>query len=396
MNPIENFEALLSNIFGETIQFKNRILSNNCIGALNNDQYDVFNKNFKERLIRLKSKYQNDPATLAQIVTTAKILGQTTGYKWSGAYSELVALDYWTSFEDISTDFVIKEDTNTFYDSVAKRIGQQQIDLDLKIELSSKIFFSDVKSFIPLHDELTDTIIQRVKSKIENTIPFLIGVDNIYDVDFLRIKEDLQNEMNGNLITTLIETINNTERYASYQLISGEYIHFRLSYAGEKGALLTTFREINVYKLAKDYKYKVLDYYNKLIFDKPSIITLVINQWFNKELNSDDENFEITFLRSLARRVFIDLKNDEQDMSQYFSDFNSSNEMTISEISKLISGINFIIDKSIKKTGEELYRSYIFLNPNAKNLLKESDFDIINWGPTKYFTYIEDFQHDNY
>ena len=64
---------------------------------------------------------------------------------------------------------------------------------------------------------------------------------------------------------------------------------------------LSTMREIDVYKLASDYKYKILDYYNKLLINEPSLITLVINPWFNKELNILIKNLS-NLLRSLSRR----------------------------------------------------------------------------------------------
>ena len=49
------------------------------------------------------------------------------------------------------------------------------------------------------------------------------------------------------------------------------------------------------YKLAIDYKYKILDYYNKLLISEPSLITFVINPWFNQELNIKIGDFFFNF-----------------------------------------------------------------------------------------------------
>ncbi|MFP5438836.1 MAG: hypothetical protein ACLGH8_13705 [Bacteroidia bacterium] len=397
MSQVDNYANLLSEIFGQEIILKDKRFENNCIGALLGDKFPVFKENFIKRLKRLQEFFASDPDTISQIIVTAKSIGQTAGYKWSGAYSELVALDYWISFPEIpDIKFVVKDSVDTFPDSVARRIGQQDIDLDLEVELSTKRILSDVKSFIPLHKELTDLIIKRVKDKA-SIQDFLISVDNIYDIDYLRVKKDLTNEMKGGLVANLVEAVENQRSSLTHTLTSNETINFRMSYARpDKNTVLTTIREMNPYKLAKDYRFKILDYYNKLVFKRPSVITWVINPWFNDELNSANPEFKLAFLRSLSRRIFIELASDDTKMSELFKDFNQDNDMTIGEISKLISGVIFIIDTSVLNDQKDLYKSYIFLNPKATNKLVGRDFGILGWSKQVHQTEIDDFQDDCY
>jgi len=150
--------------------------------------------------------------------------------------------------------------------------------------------------------------------------------------------------------------------------------------------------------LAKDYRYKIIDYYSKFLFTEPSLITWVINPWFNSEMNGGPSDFRKAFLRSLARRIFMDISNDTTMMSQYFpKKFKGKNDMSVSEISKLVSGVIFIFDNSIQGDLENLYESYIYLNPNAKNrVLTERDFGILSWDASNFRPFIDDFQNDCY
>lgn len=398
MSQVEYYKKLIEEIFNIKVKFSDTRITNNCIGALkNHDNYKVFHENFIARLRRLNSYFQTSPKQIKEIIDTAKQIGQAKGYKWSGPYSELVALDYWIQFENISNiKFPDRGKVEDFPDSLAKRIGQKEIDIDLSLDLATKRIYSDVKSMIPTHIELADLILNRLQKVTSKS--FLIGVDDIYDFDYLRTKSDLVKEIrNGDLLNELKNCINQNKKYLSKTLSSGEKIDFRISYPkpGKKNNVLTTMRVMDPYKLADNYKYKVLDYYNKLLVKEPSLITFVINPWFNQELNSDKKFLEV-FLRSLSRRIFIELNKDKTDLAILFPEL-SGNNITIEEVSKKISGIVFIYDESITKEEEEINDVYIYLNPNATNkILKERDFNILTWTPEKNQPFIDDFSHDNY
>jgi hypothetical protein len=399
MNIVHNYKRILEDVFQKSVDLKISKITNNCIGAIASKEFSVFTQNFLDRLVRLKDYYSQDANAIASIINTAKAIGEVEGYKWAGAYSELVALDYWTSFRDIpSVKYIVKEDTENFHDSVARSIGQKTIDLDLEIELAIKTIYTDVKCFIPLHQELTDLLMSRVSDKV-NIGKFLIGVDSVYEIDYLRLKADLQSEIKGNLGSMLQKAIEERKTNFSYKLKSGASINFSMAYpkSGRNNIILQTLREVDPYMLARDYRYKILDYYSKFIFSEPSLITWVVNPWFNAEMNGGPDEFRKTFLRSLARRIFMELSKDTTMMSQYFPTFMEKNDMSVSEISKLISGVVFIFDNSVLGNLDNLYDSYIYLNPHATNKqLIASDFNLLSWSKSKYRPLIDDFQNDCY
>jgi hypothetical protein len=398
MTQVENYKTILESIFHKTIEFSNDSIENNCIGAINRiDDFHVFKANYIERLKRLNEYFKDSPDIIEEIIITAKQIGQKKGYKWSGSYSELVALDYWIQFKDLTNiKFPDRGSTATFTNSIAGQIGNQEIDLDISLDLNTKRFYSDVKSLIPTHIELVDQILDRLESQFA-TKDFLIGIDNVYDVDYLRTKSDFIYELqSGDLIQKLAETINSKDTSYTHKLQSGESANFRISYTKTgKNTILQTMREMEPYKLAVNYKYKILDYYEKLLISEPSLITFVANPWFNQELNPFDE-FVPTFYRALSRRVFMELTKDQTDMGTIYPKLQGKN-IKISTVAEKISGIIFINDRSVTKSDGEIYETFIYLNPNATNKkLYRRDFDILNWSPKVKQPFIDEFYYDNY
>jgi len=401
MSQVESYKKILESIFKQKVNFTNYDIKNNCIGALSRQgEYNEFTNNFVERLKRINNYFSNSPNYIKEIINTAKQIGQTSGYKWSGAYSELVALDYWIQFKDLTNiKFPARGSVKSFPNSIAKKVGKKEVDLDMSLDLSTIRIYTDVKSLIPTHMELTDQILERLKDRTLRQ-DYLIGTDNLHDVDYLRTKSDFIHELrNGNLIDKLEESIDQNKKSCDYTLRSGRNLSFKISYAkAGKNTVLTTFREFDPYKLAIDYEYKILDYYTKLLIDEPSLITFVINPWFNQELNIRKDDFLQTFFRSLSRRVFMNLTKDDRDMQLLFPELKGMN-LRISDVAKKISGIIFIKDNSIMKSESKINDTYIYLNPNATNkVLTISDFNILNWSPEPEIQrpFIDDFYYDNY
>jgi len=397
MTDVENYKEILENIFQREISFSDNTVENNCIGALNDiNNFHVFRNNFIERLKRL-NKFFNGTVVLDEIIITAKQIGQKRGYKWSGSYSELVALDYWIQYKNLTNiKFPDKGSTTTFANSIARQIGNQVIDLDISLDLNTKKIYTDVKSLIPTHTELIDQILGQLESKTPNS-EYLIGIDNVFDVDYLRTKKDFIYELQtGDLVNNLVTCINNKNQLYCHKLQSGNDAHFRISYAkAGRNTILSTMREMEPFKLAFDYKYKILDYYEKLLIGEPSLITFVVNPWFNQELNTSSD-FISVFYRALSRRVFMELTKDQTDMSSIYPKLAGMN-IKISDIAQKVTGIIFINDKSVTKTEKDIYETYIYLNPNATNkLLIRRDFDILNWSPEIKQHSIDDFYYDNY
>jgi len=172
---------------------------------------------------------------------------------------------------------------------------------------------------------------------------------------------------------------------------------FRIAYVkANSNTVLSTTRSMDPYRLAIDYKYKVLDYYNKLLTHKPSFLLFVANPWFNTEMR-DYSGFNEIFYRALSRRVFIELIKKTDDISLYYPEL-AGKGLRVCDIANLISGLIFIDDKSVMHTGNDQYKAYIYTNPNAKNrYLTKNDFDVLHWSPSaQQPDVIEDFMHDNY
>jgi len=399
MNDIENYIFIIEKVFNKKLNLAISENTNNCIGALNhNDEFITFKTNFIERLKRLYSFYFNKPITINEILKTLKNIGIAKGYKWSGGYSELIALDYLIQYNNLhNIDYQLKDSTTIFNNSIAKIIGQSEIDLDIALDFSSFKVYMDIKSFQPTHIEMSDKIFELLKKRSTKD-SYLIGVDEIYDVDYHTVKNDLEYEIkNGSLIDDLEKCILSKETYYSYGLKSGRTLKFRIAYQGRwEDSILYTTRITNPYRLAMNYKYKVLDYYNKIICDKASFLVFVINPWFNNEI-SDFGNSNETFYRALTRRIFIELKNNIQDMGLFFPDLIGKN-LKICDVVSFISGIVFIEDKSITLTGKDIYNTYFYLNPNAKNkIVNIYDFDILKWSNVpNQIRIVEDFVFDNY
>lgn len=400
MSDIENYKKILEEIFGQKITLPKKARTNNCIGALNSaDNFAVFKTNFIERLKRLQHYFSGSEKHIREIIDTARQIAGDSGYKWAGAYSELAALDYWIQFDDLSDiKFPDRGPVEHYADSIAKKTGRKEIDIDISLKLSSTKIYTDVKSFIPTHLELTDQIVNILKKNTKRN-DLLIGIDNLYNVDYLRTKSDLTYEIHsGTLIGELEKCISEEKNHYTHTLKSGEKASFRISYPrpGKRNNVLMTMREMNPYMLADDYKYKILDYYNKLLISEPSLITFVMNPWFNPEMMLSGDLFLDAILRSLSRRVFMELTKDDRDLSVLFPELEGKG-IKISDIASKITGIIFIKDHSVLKTGTEMNDVHIYLNPNATNtVLTSHDFSVLTWRAGKSKPFIDDFTYDNY
>jgi|JI10StandDraft_1071094.scaffolds.fasta_scaffold382317_1 hypothetical protein len=395
MKDLEKFIEIYKNIFHEDITYKNLDLTNNCIGALNNNQFDTFRRNFIERLQRLSNIFSSDPHSYNELKKKVKDIGHETGYKWSGPYAELVALDYWSSFNNIKDiQFVVKDKVDKMPDSIAKNIGKDELDLDLKFILHFNEVYMDVKSFIPTHIELSDRIIEEVKKKLGSKEEYLLGIEHLRGGNYLLTKKDLEEELKSKkLIDELCNSIQAKKNNLEYTCASGNSYFFRLAYPDQKGrSILFTEDSYDPYLSASNNKYKALEYYKKLLINEPSFIVFVSNPWFNREMIGNLSNSNETFYRSFSRRAFIEFKNDDSIFDIRYPN------LLVKNISEKITGIIFIEDESITNKNVDIYKTYIYLNPNCTNTkMTRNDFEILAWGGRQnYPVIIEDFENDNY
>ena len=183
-----------------------------------------------------------------------------------------------------------------------------------------------------------------------------------------------------------------------YTSQNGSQYVFFISYDG----LLTTMHSKSPYELARFDKYKYLNYCDKLLDSDYSLLTFVVNPWFNHQIE-DFNDFNEIYYRSVCRRVFMEFKDDKTPANTWFEGIKDAT-ITVSDISRSIAGILFIEDKSVQKAeNEPLYKSYLYLNPNYKNADKRKD-SLKEYDFTTAFDYcsyakmmkIDDFQDDNY
>ena len=137
MNSVENIEMLIKKYFNEGVAIRDKTVSNNCIGALTNENnFEVFKSNFEERLKRIADKV-TDTSQRKEIVEKIKNIAEKTGYKWSGPYSELVALDFFLSCGCLDNPrFINLFDISQYPNSLAARNKRKTIDIDFSFELS--------------------------------------------------------------------------------------------------------------------------------------------------------------------------------------------------------------------------------------------------------------------
>ena len=393
VNAVENIERLVKEYFEEKVEISDKTVTNNCIGALvNENNYDEFKRNFEERLSRISSKI-TDSSQRENVVDKIKNLAEEKGYKWSGPYSELVALDFFLSSDYIAEPcFINCFESSRYPESLPARNKRKTIDIDFSFEFKTNKFYTDVKSLIPMQIEIFDTIIDNVIKEIPNK-RILIGVDDLKPESMIDFQKVVQNEKAA-IERELLKGIQSSKNKVIYTSQEGIQYVFRISYNG----ILTTMHSKSPYELARFDKYKYLNYYNKLLDTDYTLLTFVLNPWFNRQID-DFACFNEIYYRSVCRRVFMEFKDDKTPANTLFKSIKDIT-ITISDISRNIAGILFIEDKSVKKDDDGLlYKAYLYLNPNYKNKdsLKEHDFSsAFDYSSFAKMMKIDDFQDDNY
>lgn len=365
MTDVENLEKIIHDIFGveKTIKFRNN--SNDCISPLNRYPLNLFAFNFMNRLSRLAQKFNGDDFAINTITERVKNLGEATSSSWTGPYSELVALDFYTQFSDFfKISYINLLNINEHAKSIPALNGQKEkIDIDLCLSLKHDKLYTDVKSFNCVHQLLFDRIFESVEefARTELDKNILIGVDNLSSIDYLTVKQNLTCEIRH--IEELLKiAVSENRNFMTYKTSGGLELNFKIEYS----APLSTVKEYSPFAMAEAYKYKFIDYGNKLIDNEYSLITMVRNNWFNAE-TVDFGNFNNIFYRSLSRRTFMELKKNTKSASAYSSSYKNET-IKVCDVSKNLAGIVFIDDNSMRsKYYKSLYNAYIYLNPNYIN-----------------------------
>ncbi len=366
MTDVENLQNIIKNVFGVEKIIKAKNNTNRCIAPLNKRPLNPFAKNFLRRLSRLNKSFRGDEKAINNICERIKNIGEAKNSQWAGPYSELVALDFYAQYaEHFSVSYINILDIVSHQNSIPARNGQKEvIDIDLCLNLPDKKIYTDVKSFNSIHLNIFDEIFEAVEeySLLSLSKSVMIGVDNLSSIDYREVKAHLGYEKRR-IFRELTSAVARNDRILEYVSSHGLIFKFRIEYSDT----ISTVKEYSPFAMAEAYKYKFLDYANKLVDDEYSVITMVKNPWFNQE-TVDFGDFNNIFYRSLARRTFIELSRMKNSARKYTTSV-TTDSISVLEVSKNIAGIIFIDDNSpTSKNQYSLYSAYFYLNPNYANL----------------------------
>lgn len=400
MTDVENIEKIIHDVFGVDKRIKNKNNTNSCISPLNKAVKNYFAFNFLNRLFRLQKKFLGRDAEVNDICEKIKNIGEAKEHQWAGPYSELVALDFYCEFSEFfDVSYINLLPISRHASSIPARNGQKGvIDIDLCLHLKHDLVFTDVKSFNCIHLQIFDSIFEDVEefaTKIGKSV--LVGVDNLSEIDYREVKNHLGMEKNK-IRRDLKRAVSEGLKNLTYES-KGLKFNFKINYSSPKSSFLSTVKEYSPFAMAESYKYKFLDYGNKLVDNEYSLITIVRNPWFNEE-TVDFGDFNNFFYRSLSRRTFMELLKIDGDASDFSKSYSASCGVSVSEVSKSLAGIVFIDDNSpSSRSQKNLYSAYIYLNPNysVKNPLTIRKLEkYFRNGFERQIKDFDDFKFDNY
>lgn len=383
MNDLENYKIIIENIFGKGIaRFEIKSDStNNIIGALNHQDFDNFKASFKERLKRLNEIYKANNKNREEIISKVNLIADKNN--WEGAYSELVAYDFLNKEKNFLPQPIKLNNSIAKNKTFAEQIGKKEANLDGFFENYSVYF--EVKSLKDNVSDILNGIYKELKKKINFNDLMITHEYPAMDISYEVIKENREQ-----LLDELQKNIDISKRttFVKSRVVNG--LNFRILWG--RGVLLME-STYDPYRHAENYYRIVFNYIDKFVKDRPFFLVFVVFPWFNGII-TEFRNSNKIFYRAFARRVFCSYINKADQLKSICPNFKG--DETIFTISKKLSGILFLEDKSIKSANPRSIniKSYFYFNPNADNPLMDSLFE--NVISNLELTESDDFKHDNY
>jgi len=381
--PYVLFQNLCNEVFGVNIVPIKPAPSNNIIGTLcYKDEYIEFKKNLKNRLVRLRDKYQGT-LFFNDLLTTIKNVADYNN--WEGAYAELVAYDIlWNKF--VSSPLSLN---NTFpaSESYAQEMGYKETNEDGFIP-DMNLYF-DVKILSDTVGHILKGIIDKSLKNTNQRVQCSILPEYPLDDD-----EDDYNGRNRGLLCKELTTYlakNNQKKTGTFFFKS--LILPRLGYRIQwGGGINSTESCFNPYRHAEETRHLVFKRYTKKIMKNQIFMLVFVNfPWYNNKI-IDFGGHDDIYYRSLARRTFCEYKNSKELLRNIVKNYQG--DQTIFEVSRHLAGIIFINDNSIK---EDSYKVNVMLNPNTiHNTDSVIDYlrHLVCHGVKG--SIIDDFRYDNY
>lgn len=387
MTPLQNYAALIDSIFGEgTTKFDTtKTYSHNIIGALNHPtEFDNFKKNFIARLYRLKAIYSSQPTYLKEIITQVNEIASEKN--WEGAFAELAAFDHFN--QDILNNKTYLQTPIKANETIDKsrtfalEFGKATANFDAFVE--DRPLYLDFKVFKDNVNEIFQKLFMELERHF-NRKDFIVSAE--YDLA-LSVEDvapqigALRNELQNGIVPADKTT------YLKSTVIPN--LGFRILWGS---GVITVENTNSPYRQAENFFQMIFKNADQFVKDKPSIIVYVVFPWYNGIVtNFLDRNTQL--YRSFARRVFCQYKHDKTPFKNFYPKFTGS--QTIYEVSNNISGIIFLEDNTVLSKDNNLSntKSFVYLNPNAKNSLNKTlarDF-LLGLHNAEF----ENFEHDNY
>jgi len=366
VNNLENYKNIVENIFGSNTCNINvtKGATNKVIGALNNTQFAVFTTSYKKRLERLNTIYSGHE-NFQDLLNTVNLVADDKN--WEGAYAEIVAYDFLNSNNDYLVEPINLEVTVPATETIADNLGYQNVNFD-GVYNDFNIYF-DVKILSDKTGIILSGIFKDVQEKTGRS-NFSISPEYPLDIDYEAFQKN-----RTQLLHELLSHLTGNQEPSS---INSQVIpDLRYAIIWDSGMLMTE-STYNPCLHAKNHHNLLFNHAKKFSKVNPSVIIFVIFPWFSEKIPSLGNANEI-FYRSFSRHFFCEYAAKSTKAKDRFKKY--TGEDSLFEVTKKLSGVLFIEDKSITADTPTAHNveGYAYLNPNADKKIDRGVFiDYLN------------------
>lgn len=380
MNDSENYKDIVENIFGKDACNIDvgKSTTNSVIGALNHTQFGAFTTSYKTRLERL-SKLYSSHTNFKDLVNTVNQVADEKN--WEGAYAEIVAYDYLNSDNNWLSEPIFLEKTVPASETIADNLGYQNANFDGEYKDFNICF--DIK----ILSDKTGTILTGIFKDVQKRIGrsnFSISPEYPLDIDYEVFQKNRKK-----LFDELVSFLSCDQEPLSIK--SRVIPELRYGILWGAGVLMTE-SSYHPYLHAKNHHNLLFKHAKKFSKVKPSLIIFVVFPWFSEKISDLGRANEI-FYRSFSRRFFCQYAGKPKKAKDIFKNY--SGEDSVFDVTKKLSGVLFLEDKSIMANTPTIQNveGYAYLNPNADKKIGRGIF--IDYLHSLQF-HIDDFEYDNY
>jgi hypothetical protein len=380
MNPLENYKAIVEKYFGAgTATFATTSgATNNLIGALNHTtEFSTFRFAFGKRMERLAGHYPQSNPNQKYLLERVNAISTN---EWDGAYAELVAFDFLNSNQDYLDGPISLSKDVPASETLASSLGMINVNLDGFYEGFGVGF--DVKALGDKSRGILDGIIKEAKTNL-GIVSVVISPEHPLDLDYTLFQK------NRKAILTELEAGINVSAQTTFVISRAvPELAFRLMWGG---GVLSTISTYDPYAHAQNHHELFFTYAKQFSRNSPTLIVSVVFPWFSEQVTSNVGASEI-FYRSLCRRFFCQYANDARPASSKLKKYLGSE--TLAEVTKKLSGVLFLEDKSITSSAAaaQNVEAFAYLNPNATHKTGGHFRDYLS---SLGFA-VDDFASDNY